>query len=252
MSLTTPKNSTVTEFKASVQHGEINYSVERLQMDDAERAHIRRELSEIKKQYGITNCTVLEVGCGLGSNLEVFRPDNRVVGIEGLADAVAVARSRGLEAHQGDLESELCLNGDSVDWVLCLDVLEHLENPIKLMVDIHRVLRVGGRIIINVPNHFNLKGRIKLLFGHDLDVHNFFPESHEWDNPHLRFFTHGGISQLLRAAGFGIVEDRSAHFWSFPKGRFLERMGLRPVLRRLALLNPGLFAGGFLIIGKKQ
>src|SRR5256885_14362500 len=214
-------------------------------MDDAERAHIRRELSGIKGQYGIKGRTVLEVGCGLGSNLEIFQPDNKVVGIEGLEDAVAVARSRGLEVHQGDLESEMCLNSDTVDWILCLDVLEHLQNPMKLMVEIHRVLHVGGRVIINVPNHFDLTGRIKLLLGHDLDVHNFFPESHEWDNPHLRFFTHNGIKELLRAAGFGMVEDRSAGFWSFPKGRFLERMGLRSVLLSLALLNPGLFAPGF-------
>jgi methionine biosynthesis protein MetW len=251
MRLTTPNNLTVTDSKPSIQHSEINYSVERLHKDDAERAHIRRELSVIKGQYGIKNCTVLEVGCGLGSNLEVFQPDNKVVGIEGLGDAVAVARSRGLEAHQGDLESGICLNSDSVDWILCLDVLEHLENPMKLMVEIRRVLRVGGRVIINVPNHFNLTGRIKLLLGHDLDVHNFFPESHEWDNPHLRFFTHSGIRQLLPAAGFGIAEDRSTRFWSFPKGRILERMGLRPVLRSLAALNPGLFTGGFLIIGQK-
>jgi SAM-dependent methyltransferase len=251
MRLTIPNNLTVTDLKASIQHSEVNYSVERLQMDDAERAHIRRELSEIKGQYGIRSYTVLEVGCGLGSNLEIFRPDNKVVGIEGLADAVEVARSRGLEAHQGDLESGLCLNSDSVDWVLCLDVLEHLENPMTLMIEIHRVLHVGGRVIINVPNHFDLTGRIKVLLGHDLDVHDFFPESHEWDNPHLRFFTHSGIRQLLRVAGFGIAEDRSARFWSFPKGRILERMGLRPVLRSLALLNPGLFARGFLIIGQK-
>jgi methionine biosynthesis protein MetW len=252
MSLTTPKNSTVTDSRASVQHGEINYSVERLHTDDAERAHIRRELSAIKGQYGIKNCTVLEVGCGLGSNLEVFQPDNKVVGIEGLEEAVAAALSRGLEAHQGDLESELCVSGDSVDWVLCLDVLEHLENPIKLMVEIHRVLHVGGRVIINVPNHFDLTGRIKLLLGHDLDVHNFFPESHEWDNPHLRFFTHGGIRQLLLVTGFAIVEDRSARFWSFPKGRFLERIGLRPILRSLGLVKPALFARGFLVIGQRQ
>lgn len=240
------------EGDARIARGGINYSVERLRSDDAEREHIRRELAAIKEQYGITRSTVLEVGCGLGSNLRIFQSDNKVIGIEGLEDAAAEARSRGLEVCQGDLESEICLDAGSVDWVLCLDVLEHLETPMNLMIQIHKVLRLTGKVIINVPNHFDLTGRLKLLVGHDLDVHNFFPENHEWDNPHLRFFTHGGIKQLLRTTGFKLVEDRSARFWSFPKGRILERMGFGPVLRELAMVRPGLFARGLFLVGEKH
>lgn len=236
----------------TIARAEINYSVERLHADDAEREHIRRELSAIKEQYGIRNRTVLEVGCGLGSNLQIFQNENKVVGIEGLEDAVAVAQSRGLEVYQGDLESEIHFNLSSIDWVLCLDVLEHLETPLNLMLQIHGILRPTGKVVVNVPNHFNLSGRLKLLAGHDLDVHNFFPETHEWDNPHLRFFTHGGIKQLLRTAGFRVVEDRSARFWSFPKARILELMGFGPVLRRLAQFRPALFTSGFFVIAERQ
>jgi hypothetical protein len=64
MGITTSRRETVQNWKPAAQCAGINYSVERLQADDAERVHIRRELSLIKEQYAIKNCTVLEVGSG--------------------------------------------------------------------------------------------------------------------------------------------------------------------------------------------
>jgi SAM-dependent methyltransferase len=226
--------------------------VARLQRDQHERGHIRRELTFVKEKYGITGCTVLEVGCGLGHNMEIFNGDNRVLGIEGLPDAVAQARMRGLDVRQGDLEAGINAGTGTADWVLCLDVLEHLVNPMNLMVEIHRVLSEKGRVVINVPNHFDLTGRIKIFLGHDLDVHKFFPESNQWENPHLRFFTYRGIRELATGAGFEVVDDVSGKFWSFPKRAIVERLGLESMMRMLARIRPSLFAGGFFLVAEKQ
>jgi SAM-dependent methyltransferase len=231
--------------------GQINYSVDLLRRDEAERNHITEELSLIKEEFGINGCTLLEVGCGLGQNLEIFRASNNVLGIEGLPSAVGEACSRGLAVIKGDLQSPLALASDSIDWLLCLDVLEHLEQPLCLMLEMRRVLRVRGRAVLNVPNHFDLSGRLKLLMGHNLDVHKFFPESDDWDNPHLRFFTHDGIKRMVAASGFQLVQDRSGHFCAFPKRRLFQAAGLNPVLRYLAEKKPSLFAGGFFLIIEK-
>jgi hypothetical protein len=88
--------------------------------------------------------------------------------------------------------------------------------------------------------------------GHDLDVHRFFPSSHEWNNPHLRFFTHSGIVQFLNVSGFNVLEDRSSRFWSFPKQAVLERLRLRPILSFAAKRRPSLFCGGFFLIAEKR
>jgi SAM-dependent methyltransferase len=232
--------------------GEINYSVDLLRRDEQERSHITKELSRVKEQYGIQGRAVLEVGCGLAQNLEIFRTDNTVLGVEGLATAVKEGQARGLDIVQGDLETPLNFETGSVDWVLCLDVLEHLVNPLGLMTEIHRILRPRGKVIVNVPNHFDLSGRVKLLFGCDLDVHNYFPENHDWDNPHLRFFTHSGIQQMLTTSGFAIVEDRSEHFPSFPKLPWLQRIKLGRVARFFARRRPSIFTGGFFLIGEKS
>ena len=230
---------------------QINYSVVLLHRDEAERTHITSELKLIREQYGISGCTVLELGCGLGQNLEIFQRTNNVLGIEGLASAVKEARTRGLDVVEGDLQSRLDVSSQTVDCVLCLDVLEHLERPLNLMLEIRRVLRVGGKVILNVPNHFDLSGRLKILVGHNLDVHKFFPASDDWDNPHLRFFTHGGIKRMVVTSGFELLEDRSGHFCSFPKRKLLQAAGLSFALRYLAAKKPSLFAGGFFLIIEK-
>jgi SAM-dependent methyltransferase len=231
----------------------INYSVALLKRDEQERNHILRQLAFIKDKYSIKKCVLLEVGCGLGHNLELFRNDNTVFGIDGLDSAVAEARGRGLAVSRGDLESRLDIDDQSVDWILCLDVLEHLARPLNLMREMRRVLADSGRAILNVPNHFDLSGRLKLLWGHGLDVHGFFPANNDWDNPHLRFFTHRGIRQLVEISGFDVLEDRSTETVAFPKRALMERAGLGLIIKRLARGYPSLFAAGFfLIIGKKR
>jgi SAM-dependent methyltransferase len=50
-----------------------------------------------------------------------------------------------------DLNERLNFNDDSFDTVLLTDVMEHIFKPEKLLCEIHRVLRPGGRVIIAVP-----------------------------------------------------------------------------------------------------
>jgi SAM-dependent methyltransferase len=230
---------------------QVNYSLDLLLRDEQDRSHIRSQLALIKAEYAIRDCSVMELGCGFGANLELFKQDNAVSGIEGLASAVVEAQSRNLRVVQGDLESKLEIESGTIDWVLCLDVLEHLEHPFDLMVEIRRILRDSGRAILNVPNHFSASGRVRLLFGSGLDVHGFFPEAHEWDNPHLRFFTQSGIKQLVVSSGFELLDDRSNRFIAFPMHTLFERVGLGFIPRVFARANPNLFASGFFFIIQK-
>ena len=50
----------------------------------------------------------------------------------------------------GDAQS-LPLQDDSIDHVLLLDVLEHLPNPHQSLAELHRVLKPGGSLTIQVP-----------------------------------------------------------------------------------------------------
>ncbi|MFA6601253.1 MAG: class I SAM-dependent methyltransferase [Candidatus Paceibacterota bacterium] len=46
----------------------------------------------------------------------------------------------------------------SFDCVICLETLEHVENPLKAMEEIHRVLKSGGKFVGSTPFDYELHG----------------------------------------------------------------------------------------------
>jgi SAM-dependent methyltransferase len=226
----------------------IDYDIDFLERDARDRIHVLEELLDLKRRYHISSRRMLEVGCGLGQNLRLFRHDNSVIGLDGLPAAMARLGGDGISAIQAQLDDGLCVRDSSVDWVLCLDVLEHLRHPEVLVSEIARVLRKDGKAFIGVPNHFDWLGRIRLLFGHGLDVHAYFPGSDDWNNPHLRFFTRSGFLRLLNTYGLRIVEDRSYRVSTLPYTRLLRRLGLTRLVDVIVGLRPTLIAAGFWVI----
>jgi SAM-dependent methyltransferase len=50
-----------------------------------------------------------------------------------------------------DLDGILPFEGESIDEILLIDVLEHVNDIIKTMEELHRILKKGGRVSIRVP-----------------------------------------------------------------------------------------------------
>lgn len=51
----------------------------------------------------------------------------------------------------------------SADLVLCIEVIEHVENPRALMRELVRIVRPGGRIIVTTPNQLSLLSKLSLV-----------------------------------------------------------------------------------------
>ena len=54
--------------------------------------------------------------------------------------------------RQADITRPLPLATDSVDLVTCLAVIEHVDDPLPLLSECHRILRRGGRLILTTPS----------------------------------------------------------------------------------------------------
>lgn len=229
----------------------IDYRADWLRAEAGARSHVTGVLDQLRRQHGIAGQDVVELGCGIGTNLQLFLADNRVRGVEGLPEAVLEARQRGIDTLQADLEDPLALPDASADWILCIDVLEHLQRPARCLAEAQRILRDGGRLVINVPNHFDWRGRLHILLGSGIDSQGYFPGSAAWEYPHLRFFQHASIIALLAAAGFGIEEDCSSRVSSLPGARRLAALGGEPALAWLHAQWPDLFCAGFFLVCRK-
>lgn len=229
----------------------VNYSFERLTVDFGERDHIRNTIAQLKKSHPITGCRVLELGSGAGANLAILQPENEVLGVEGLADAAAHASSLGVNTLVANLEAALPLESDQYDWVLCLDVLEHLMAPDTALREAHRLLKPGGKLLINVPNHFTLTGRLRMLLGAGIHWNRFFPDSNDWNNPHIRFFTPGSIRELLTSTGFRLIQDLSPIAPAVPMSHQMRQLHLHGLIDWLAKHHPGLFCGGFFLLAER-
>src|SRR6202795_3279221 len=96
---------------------------------------------------------IVDVGCGTGAILKKLGNPDKNVGIDLAPEAISFCRQRGLNnAQQGDIHA-LPFPDASFDAVICSSVLYHqwvrdVEGAVREM---HRVLRPGGTLLINVP-----------------------------------------------------------------------------------------------------
>ena len=147
---------------------------------------------------------VLDLGCGAGRFVAALRAAGAdPVGVE-IAEA-ALERARrnapGADLRALEPDGSLPLEHASVDLVWCSEVLEHVADTAYALLEVRRVLRPGGRLLVTVPFH----GRVKAA----LDGLLRFDEHFDPLGQHLRFYTARSLAATLREAGFEDVHVRS-------------------------------------------
>ena len=112
------------------------------------RRIIRAELDRLPL---LRPACVLDAGCGSGRTLEELAHYGEVHGIELDPDAAEVARSRAAgEVQIGRLE-ELPWSDGSFDLITCLDVIEHTPDDRATLLELRRVCRPTGWLLVTVP-----------------------------------------------------------------------------------------------------
>jgi 2-polyprenyl-3-methyl-5-hydroxy-6-metoxy-1,4-benzoquinol methylase len=167
---------------------------------------------------------ILDVGCGKGLLLKGLRDCGwEVVGTELSEVASLRAREAGIQVHNRAVE-EIPFDPGSFDVVTLYHCLEHLANPRETLAHLHRLLRPGGWLVVEVPNVGSWYARVFRSDWFHLDVPR-----------HFYHFTPGTLRRMLEAAGFRIKRERTVNlqYDSFGAVQSL----LNKVLRRKNLLN---------------
>ena len=132
---------------------------------------------------------VLDVGAG-ESPWRDLMPRATYVGLDtSRSDAFGMRRRPDLVYYDG---GRLPFDDDEFDHLLCVEVLEHIAEPLAFLVDLERVLRPGGTLLLTVP---------------------WSARAHHIPNDYYRFTRHA-LERLLTSAGFGHVsiEERGNDF----------------------------------------
>jgi SAM-dependent methyltransferase len=157
---------------------------------------------------------ILDVGCGTGGNMTMLERFGTVDGVDASEEAVAHCRARGVTRITQARAECLPHRDGTYDLVTALDVVEHLDDDVTALREIHRVLRAGGTALVFVP-------AFMWLWGPQDDV-----------SEHRRRYTRPEIVERLRQAGFEVERATYANltfFLPILAGRILMRIAqVRP------------------------
>jgi SAM-dependent methyltransferase len=144
---------------------------------------------------------VLDLGCGAGDfTAAAAAAGARAIGIDVAEAAVRRAGERhpGLDFRHAQIDGSLPLDDGATQLVFATEVIEHVADTGRWLLEIHRVLASGGRLALTTPNH----PRLGLLF-HGID--HYAPPLGD----HLHLYTARSLRQTLDGAGFAEVDVRA-------------------------------------------
>jgi len=101
---------------------------------------------------------VLDIGCGTGATLDHLRRFGEVQGVDVSPLALGYCRQRGHGRVLCASATDLPFATASFDLVTALDVIEHLDDDLRGLREIERVLRPGAPAIVFVPAFHSLWG----------------------------------------------------------------------------------------------
>ncbi len=110
---------------------------------------------------------ILDCGCGTGHNLGWLRRHGRTAGIDLTWTGLKYAHDRGERAVARASASRLPFVEATFDVVASFDVIYALEDEVEAaaIAEMHRVLRKGGHLVVNVAAMEILKGNHSVLAG---------------------------------------------------------------------------------------
>tara|TARA_R110002110_G_scaffold111258_2_gene277082 strand:+ start:2746 stop:3456 length:711 start_codon:yes stop_codon:yes gene_type:complete len=158
------------------------------------------------------NLEILDIGCGDGEFLNVFSD----LGYKPIGVDISPVESHH-RVHKVDLEKEsLPFKDDTINFVFSKSVIEHMNNPLNLMNEAHRVLKPGGKAVIMTPSW----------------EHNYWGPFYI-DHTHITPFTRYSLEEALKISGFEDI--RVEYFYQLP---FVWRTPLLKIIPKIISMLP--------------
>ena len=235
MTTSTPSTQTYYDRFSATYERERHHGYHRL-IDELE--------GELIERYG-RDRDVFEAGCGTGLLLrDASRVARSAVGLDLSRGMLNTALQRGLQVVQGSVTA-VPLPSESFDLVYSMKVLAHVPNIREALVELTRLVRPGGHLLLEFYNPYSLRYLTKRFGGpatidHSTTDHDVFTR---YDTAAQAAGYLPDNVELVGTRGVRIFTPTSSVFKVAPLGRLFswaEHAGCDlPVLRNL---------GGFVIL----
>jgi ubiquinone/menaquinone biosynthesis C-methylase UbiE len=130
-----------------------------------------RNERRVKQEFLVeldSTATLLGCGCREGDNTFTLAQKisaRQVIGLDYNFEALCLAKKRNIYPLQSNLNYQIPLTDNSIDTIIASDVLEHLVNPQIFVMEMYRVLKPGGYILLDTPNLASWHNIFALLIG---------------------------------------------------------------------------------------
>lgn len=183
--------------------------------------------------------SLLDIGCAEGTKTIQYAnmlsiPLEKVYGIETKPEYVKLAQEHFKIINVNLEHNTFHFQDQEIEVIICNQILEHLKNIFLPLSEMDRVLRIGGHLIIGIPNLAALHNRLFILFGRQ-------PSCNIIMGPHIRCFTHKGFLEFIKQnTNFELQSISAATLYPFPY----------PVVQYCAKYFPGLSSYTFYLLKK--
>lgn len=194
----------INDHKHIIEQVPTDYYQKGVESNILQRIWHTNKLHVITDLIPVTPRKVLDVGCASGWFLSRFSkvfPQANCFGVDIYDEAVEYAKKRYshitfkiADAHKIPFKEE------SFDLVVCTEVLEHVDDPKSVVLEIKRVLKKDGFAIIELDSG-------SLLFSVVWFLWKKF-KGGVWNHAHLHSFTVKKLEEMIISCGFKVVKEK--------------------------------------------
>jgi methionine biosynthesis protein MetW len=173
---------------------------------------------------------VLDVGCGNGLLLYNLRDRfEELIGLDLIPEQAEWARRtldglpQKVDIRVGNIEEDTDFSDGYFDYITMENAIEHLFDVRRVIREMIRILKTGGRLCIVTPNIAYLKRRLRLLAGRfpwTSNTKSMIEDNELVDGGHIHYFTLSDLRFLVsghgtvRSLGFGgALKIIGKNFW---------------------------------------